>query len=639
MTQLIASNSPTESNWLEGLFEPLSNLSVAVFGDFCLDAYWPVESETTELSVETGLPVKRILNQRYSLGGAGNVVANLIDLGVGRVQALGVVGEDPFGEELLRLLKQQGAVVNGMVRDSDWQTMVYAKPLREGKEQNRFDFGGFNVLSQKTSDALLHALEVAAAENSVVILNQQVDAGVSTSSLIERINVIIAKYSDTLFLVDARHRPELYRGAVLKLNAQEAARLAGASAADSYSAKEMRNFARQICERNGKPVFLTRGEHGILCSDSHGIYEVPGIQVLGETDPVGAGDTVVSAIAAMLGIGRPASAAARLANMAAVITVQKLHTTGTATPAEILAVSDPDYIFEPELAELPQLARYIDGTEIEVIGDLPPKLDIQHCIFDHDGTISTLREGWERVMEPMMVRSILGPRFLTADASLFAGTTKAVREFIDRTTGIQTLVQMTGLVEMVRKAGYVPRDEILDEHGYKRIYNDQLLEVVRKRITKLKAGELDASDFQIKNSVALLQKLHSHGVKLYLASGTDEADVRAEASALGYAHLFEGRMFGAVGNIKVEAKRVVLEKIISEFKLSGHQFATFGDGPVELRETRKRGGLCVGVASDELRRHGWNYSKRTRLVRAGATLIVPDFSQLTTLLNILQIAE
>jgi hypothetical protein len=69
----------------------------------------------------------------------------------------------------------------------------------------------------------------------------------------------------------------------------------------------------------------------------------------------------------------------------------------------------------------------------------------------------------------------------------------------------------------------------------------------------------------------------------------------------------------------------------------GHQFATFGDGPVEMRETERRGGLCIGVASDELRRFGLNLSKRKRLIRAGADLIIPDFSQLDALLVTLQL--
>jgi hypothetical protein len=107
---------------------------------------------------------------------------------------------------------------------------------------------------------------------------------------------------------------------------------------------------------------------------------------------------------------------------------------------------------------------------------------------------------------------------------------------------------------------------------------------------------------------------------------------------MGYADLFEGRIFGSVGDIKADAKKMVLDRIVEENNLAGHQFTTFGDGPVEMRETQKVGGLCVGVASDELRRFGWNMAKRTRLIRAGASLLVPDFSQMPALLKVLRLA-
>ena len=162
--------------------------------------------------------------------------------------------------------------------------------------------------------------------------------------------------------------------------------------------------------------------------------------------------------------------------------------------------------------------------------------------------------------------------------------------------------------------------------------------MVRQRVAKLRRGELETRDFQIKNAQKLLEAFSARGVKLYLASGTDVADVKAEAEAMGYAHLFEGRIFGAVGDIRVEAKKIVVERIIAEHGLSGPQFITFGDGPVEIRETRKRNGITVGVASDEVQRFGLNTVKRTRLIRAGADVITPDFSQLDRLLQLLKLA-
>ncbi|MCK4851295.1 MAG: hypothetical protein KAT11_08090, partial [Phycisphaerae bacterium] len=85
-------------NWLEPCLERLGQARLAVFGDFCLDAYWLIDPDEAEVSVETQLPVRRVRQHRYSLGGAANIVANLVDLGVGKVQAIGFIGDDLFGE-------------------------------------------------------------------------------------------------------------------------------------------------------------------------------------------------------------------------------------------------------------------------------------------------------------------------------------------------------------------------------------------------------------------------------------------------------------------------------------------------------------------------------------------------------------
>jgi phosphoglycolate phosphatase-like HAD superfamily hydrolase len=263
-------------------------------------------------------------------------------------------------------------------------------------------------------------------------------------------------------------------------------------------------------------------------------------------------------------------------------------------------------------------------------------LSLRYAVFDHDGTLSTLRQGWAGIMEPVMLRAILGDR--PAARALLEKVRARVRDFIERTTGVQTLAQMKGLVEMVREFALVPAERILDEHGYKELYNRELLALVGGRLARLAGGELEPEDFRIKGALAFLRELDSRGVKLYLASGTDQADTEAEARALGYGELFQGRIFGARGDLAHEPKRVVLERILGEVGPRGlSALATFGDGPVEIRETRKRGGLAVGVASDEVRRFGLDPGKRSRLIQAGADLIVPDFSQWRRLLELLRI--
>lgn len=241
-------------------------------------------------------------------------------------------------------------------------------------------------------------------------------------------------------------------------------------------------------------------------------------------------------------------------------------------------------------------------------------------------------------MEAMMVKAIMGERYRDADEKAYLACVVRVRTFIDQTTGIQTWTQMDGLRALVREFGMVPESQIRSPGEYKAVYCEALLQAMKSRAAQVASGDLAVEDFVIKNAVALLHKLCDAGVTLYLASGTDAADVVREAGVLGYARLFKGGIFGATDDPAVEAKRMVLERIMREVG-DGSALAVFGDGPVEMREARKKGAFAVGVASDEVRRHGLNVRKRERLVKAGAHLIVPDFSQLDALLDALNLKD
>jgi phosphoglycolate phosphatase-like HAD superfamily hydrolase len=356
-------------------------------------------------------------------------------------------------------------------------------------------------------------------------------------------------------------------------------------------------------------------------------------------DTTGAGDTAISAIALCLGAGCSPEQAIRIANLAAAVTVQKVFTTGTANGEEILKMAgDPNFIYQPELAKSPHKAVYLKGTEIELCGltiGTRAATPIKHAVFDHDGTISTLREGWERIMEPVMIQSIFGPQYQTADPGLYEKVRQRVVEYIDQSTGIQTIIQMEALVEMVKEYGLVPKDQILDKFGYKEIFNDALLEMVNKRMEKFRTGQLHVEDFTIKGAVDFLHRLQEKGVHLYLASGTDRDDVIKEAELLGYAKVFDGGIHGSVGDVAKYSKKMVLEKIIKDNQLQGQELIVFGDGPVEIQECRKVGGLTVGIACEEPRRYGLNTEKRSRLIRSGAQVIIPDFSQQDRLLDVL----
>ena len=627
---------------LKKILDNISNVKIAVVGDFCLDSYWFIDETMSEISIETNQITRPVRTQRYSLGGAGNVTNNLAAMGVKDIRAFGVIGTDPFGTEMVRIMDRTGIKTNNLLFQNEcWSTHTYSKPYIDDTELNRIDFGNYNVLSTETANLLIANLIMEIQEVDVVLINQQVPSGIHTPYFKQELLRVIQKFPEKMFIVDSRNFNDFYDGTIRKMNDTEAAHLCGLDKAPDEVVlyNEVVACAEELYKRFKKPLFITRGKKGSLTISEKGISNIPGLMIITRVDTVGAGDSYLAGAASALAAGYDMDVAATLGSFVAGVTVQKLFQTGTANPEEISAIgSDPDYVYATELAEDHRHATYLSDSEIEIVVQWESSLQIEHAIFDHDGTISTLREGWELIMGPMMVKAVLGSKYHDADEALYRKVVSRVNDYIDKTTGIQTLVQMKGLLDIIREFGCVPEAEMLDEFGYKKIYNDELLEMVKVREEKFSKGELGLEDFTMKNAVRFLQKLHDADVKLYLASGTDEDDVKKEAEALGYAPLFEGRIYGAVGDITREAKKMVLDRILSSIGESSFgKLITFGDGPVEMRETRKRGGLSVGIASNELKRFGLNESKRTRLIKAGADVIIPDFSQMNQLLNLLNI--
>ncbi len=617
----------------------IEKVKIAVYGDFCVDAYWLLDARGSEVSLETGLQARAVGKHYYSLGGASNVVANLAALEPAAIQVIGVVGDDIFGRELRRQFHELNVDTKYLViQKENFDTVTFGKPYLEDKEQPRIDFGFFNKRTAETDLAILDGIADSLQNADALIMNQQVPGSITNESFIDRANALFEKFTDKIVLLDSRHFGHRFKNIYRKTNDLEAARLNNVDVklGDVLTLANVNKYALNLYKQFNKPVFLTRGPRGILTVDSDGVHEVPGIQLLKKLDIVGAGDTVTSALALCLGAGVGPVEASEFANLAAAVTVQKLYQTGTACGSEILEIgSDTDYIYQPELASDRRGACYFQDSEIELCYESIPFGRIKHAVFDNDGTISTLRQGWEQVMAPVMVRAVLGDKYETADETLYHKVKSRLADYIDKSTGIQTIIQMEALVEMVREFGIVADVDVLDKFGYKEIYNDALMELVNRRIGKFNSGELDINDYTIKGALEFVEALKKSGIKLYLASGTDRHDVIAESEALGYAQLFDGGVYGAVGDVTKYSKKMVIEKIMAENKLQGPELVVFGDGPVEIRECRKRDGIAVGIASDEIRRHGLSAEKRTRLVKAGAHVIVPDFSQYETLIELL----
>ena len=91
---------------LREILDRIKETEVAVYGDFCLDAYWMLDPAGSEVSVETGLQAQAVRRHYYSLGGASNVVANLAALEPKAIRVIGAVGDDIYGRELRRQFDQ-----------------------------------------------------------------------------------------------------------------------------------------------------------------------------------------------------------------------------------------------------------------------------------------------------------------------------------------------------------------------------------------------------------------------------------------------------------------------------------------------------------------------------------------------------
>ena len=242
------------------------------------------------------------------------------------------------------------------------------------------------------------------------------------------------------------------------------------------------------------------------------------------------------------------------------------------------------------------------------------------ALFDFDGTISTLRYGWEKIMEPLMLEMITGTTPI--DEYLV----EEVRDYIDQSAGIQTYYQMKWLADAVKSHGRNPGASD-DPWWYKAEYNRRLMEPVEKRKQSILAGEKSASDFLMKGSEEFLKALRDSDVEIYVASGTDHPDVNREAEVLGLNKYFKEIAGAPLGKADC-SKEAVLRRLIEENRLKGAEVVVVGDGKVEIALGREVGAITMGVASDEYNRAGMNPIKRARLVKAGAHAIVGDFIDL-----------
>jgi len=235
----------------------------------------------------------------------------------------------------------------------------------------------------------------------------------------------------------------------------------------------------------------------------------------------------------------------------------------------------------------------------------------------------------------------MAPMFLEMLPPWPGETEESRRQLCDddimRLNGKQTIYQMIQLTERIKERGGVAREPLWYKHEYLR----RLDQRIGHRLEGLRSGAVSPDDLLVYGARPLLETLQRRGLGLYLASGTDEVFVKQEVQLLNLTRFFGAHIYGALDDYKQFSKQLVIQRILCENRIEGEQLLSFGDGYVEIQNTKEAGGLAVAVASDEAHNGSGHFDewKRRRLLEVGADVVIPDFRDAVALLNCIMVTR
>jgi len=300
-----------------------SKLSIAVFGDYCLDEYLWIDAALNEPSLETDLIAYQCTKREVYSGAAGTVAKNFANLAVGTVYAIGYVGDDGRGVDLCRALDELKINRENLTIAKDRVTPTYTKPwyTENGKtrELNRIDTKNWTPTSKELEDAAIKSLRNLIGKiDALVIMDQMTEenCGIVTTRVRAELATIARENPDLLVYADSRSRIGLFEDMIIKGNQFE--------------------IPLELCEGRDKPVIRTMGEEGVSIYSKGECIKVPGVPVSGQTDVCGAGDMFTASFIAALSSGESLEAAGRLGNIAASICVKQLGTSGYVTVGDLV---------------------------------------------------------------------------------------------------------------------------------------------------------------------------------------------------------------------------------------------------------------------------------------------------------------
>ncbi|HSE33163.1 MAG TPA: D-glycero-beta-D-manno-heptose-7-phosphate kinase [Pyrinomonadaceae bacterium] len=315
------------------ILDGIRSRNVVVLGDVMLDEF--VWGDVTRISPEAPIPVVDVQRESVHLGGAANVLANLISLGA-RASVTGVVGNDRAAEQLRATLSQITSQDGNLVGDESRPTTLKTRIIAHSQPVVRTDRESRTPIDPRIEDIVIERLKAELPRADALVVSDY-DKGAVTPYILETILPIA--YERIPVLIDPKLRNfKSYRPATLITpNHFEALRM---SNAEEDSDDGLHLAAQRIrADLNCDAVLITRGARGMMLleSDSNPVYVKTAAREV--YDVTGAGDTVIAALAAALAAGASMLEAATFANQAAGIVVGKVGT-ATVSPDELLATFD-----------------------------------------------------------------------------------------------------------------------------------------------------------------------------------------------------------------------------------------------------------------------------------------------------------
>lgn len=294
---------------------------ILAIGDLMIDHYlW---GGCERISPEAPVQVVDIARETTVLGGAGNVINNLVALGA-QVRVGGVIGDDENGEELRSMLRAINVDGEGLSLQAGRKTSKKSRIIASNQQILRYDRESKDPIAPQSEEALLSYVARVIGECDIVILSDY-GKGVITERVAQGV-IASAKASGKKVLVDPKGKDySKYRGAyLLTPNRKEASEATGISIRDDESLRRTLLMLKETCDLECSMITLS--EDGIAVYDEN-MRRFP--TVAKEVyDVTGAGDTVIASLSYALACGLSIDEAAPFANHAAAVVVGKI---GSAT--------------------------------------------------------------------------------------------------------------------------------------------------------------------------------------------------------------------------------------------------------------------------------------------------------------------